>query len=454
MSIQYFKKERGGVNPVGREEHLILKDPPKSIFTRKKERVNIADVMYMVQTDNERGDPTRINESIQYYQRGVNPMVAIDYMGNGGGSKNTAIHQNQAGSTNKIEVVRPPMYSAQDLVALSRPRIHQNKAVATNKSIASNINSENFIDKNTVKYMTRPDTISGQVKSTPTVSQLLSFGPIVDQNQVNSNINNDKTTRELFSALNNYEYLNKNTVDNNSVNSSIANKISTSGYSILATDQLSFGPIFDNSTLKNTVIADKESGVLYSTPTLQFIGTAEEALRPQNVDQTKIKDTLLKELNTNFSTITLYDPKTNTSIDVAANIKDKNNIAIEAAKGNPIVVNTNDGKHIKLKDYVYSIVKSNLGNTQLVIQVKQPDIILDRNTPLYAATTNNNNPIGYNENLSRSGSDSQSFKEKYDHKLTNFGSYLDRHTRVMNGTGQHIDTPVNYNIKKKITLRH
>ncbi|NBV99873.1 MAG: hypothetical protein EBR67_10295, partial [Proteobacteria bacterium] len=70
--------------------------------------------------------------------------------------------------------------------------------------------------------MTRPDMISGVVKSTPTLSQMLEFGPIVDQ------------------------------------------------YSV-----------------KNKIIADKESGVLYTTPSLQFIGDGEESLRPQNVNQNK-----------------------------------------------------------------------------------------------------------------------------------------------------------------------
>ena len=126
MSIQYFQKERGGVSPVGYEVPHIYKDPPKAIFTRKYEPVNVADVMYMVQTDNPRGDPTRINDNLQYFARGVNPMVEIDYGGHGAASQNQSIHQNQAGSQFKVEVVRPPEYPVETLVALSRPRIHQN----------------------------------------------------------------------------------------------------------------------------------------------------------------------------------------------------------------------------------------------------------------------------------------------------------------------------------------
>ena len=180
---------------------------------------------------------------------------------------------------------------------------------------------------------------------------------------------------------------------------------------------------------------------------MQYIGNGEEALRPRNVDQNKIKDTLLKELNTNFSTISIYDPKTNNKIDVAANIKDKNYIAIAAAAGKPITLNTTNGEKIKLKDYTYSVVKPNIGNTQLVIQVKQPDVVLDRNTPLYSMQSNVQDPLGYNEDLSRMGGDNISSKEKFMNKLTNFGKYEDRVSRV----SHHIrNSPmVGNNIKKK-----
>jgi hypothetical protein len=321
----------------------------------------------MVQSDNPRGDPTRINDAIQYFARGVNNMVEIDYGGHGAGSQTTSIHQNQAGSQFKVAVVRPPMYPVETLVALSRPHIHQNYSIATNKSNMTALNGGDNYDKNMVRNMTRPDMISRVVKSTPTLSQMLEFGPIVDQ------------------------------------------------YSV-----------------KNKIIADKESGVLYTTPSLQFIGDGEESLRPQNVNQNKIKDTLLKELNTNFSTITIFDPKTNSAIDVTANIKDKNYIAIAAAKGQPITLNTNNGEKVKLKDYTYSVVKPNIGNTQLVIQVKQPDVVLDRNTPLYAASTNSTNPLGFDEGLARDNQENFSFLQKMNNRMGSHGEYLDRASTPMN----------------------
>jgi hypothetical protein len=187
-----------------------------------------------------------------------------------------------------------------------------------------------------------------------------------------------------------------------------------------------------SSGLSYKIIADKESGVLYSTPTLQFIGPADEASRNANVEPNKIKDTLLKEMSTNFSTITIYDPKNNSSVDVGSSIRDKNYIAIQAAKGAPITLTNEKGQKVKLKDYTYSVVKPNIGNTQLVIQVKQPDVVLDRNTPLYAASTNSTNPLGFDEGLARDNQENFSFLQKMNNRMGTHGEYLDRTSTPMN----------------------
>jgi len=434
------------------ETPTIYRDPPKSIFTRKYEPVNVADVMYMSDPTNSRSDPSRINENIQQYARGVNPMVEIDYGGVGGGSKNTSIHQFQAGSTNKIEVVRPPLMPIETLVPLSAPRIHQNYSMSTN--VGSNYTSPtqvaNLVDHNLIHNATQTDKISGTIKSN--LSQFLQFGPIYDPSLVNNAVNASKENMMIISnpsqqlqfnpsvdtsliqsnimdkqntaiASSKSQYLQFNPViDANLVQNTI-NDATQKGFVVSNPSQfLQFGPLLDNSLVKNSVVFDKESGVMISNPSLQYIGASEDALRPKNVDQNKIKDTLLKNLGTNFSSIVLYDPKTNSAIDVYANIKDRNNIAITAAAGNPIVVNTNDGKSIKLKDYTYQVVQPNIGNTQLVIQVKQPDVILDRNTPLHAASTNLGTNVGYNDQQIRAPQNTISMNDK----LTNFGSYYDR----------------------------
>ncbi len=71
----------------------ILKDPPKSIQTRKIDRVG--DTSNITQTIQESGD--RVNEVIKVYARGVNPMVAVDY----GGVQGTMGGQYYGGQSNR-----------------------------------------------------------------------------------------------------------------------------------------------------------------------------------------------------------------------------------------------------------------------------------------------------------------------------------------------------------------
>jgi len=113
----------------------ILRDPPKSITTRRKNRVGqTSSVTEMIdQSEN------RNSEAIQVYARGVNPSVSVSYDNNGnngGGSGGlTGLGQSisglGAGSAPKLrhtimkdQVFRPPVRTQQDLLPLSRlPRL-------------------------------------------------------------------------------------------------------------------------------------------------------------------------------------------------------------------------------------------------------------------------------------------------------------------------------------------
>ena len=368
MSIQYPKKERAGVNLVAYEVPHIYRDPPKSVFTRKKETVNIADVMYMMRPDNDYGDPTRVNEGIQVFARGRNPMVQVD-MGQGQGVK----------SPYKVEVVRPPMMPLETLVAISRPHIHQNYAAQTNPGSRDHTKMSigDAVDKDQIKGIIHEDVTAGIMRTNPNLP-------------------------------------------------------------------LEFGPTVDFDTVKSSITENLE-GIFQTNAGLQYIGLGDEAIRTTNADEKTIKDTLLKNLNTNFSSITIYDPKTNNSIDISANIKDKNYIAISAAKGKEIDLLARDGTPIKLKDYVYSVVNTNAGNSQIVLQVKQPDIFLDRNTPLYASRTNMVSTVGYNEDIFRNAK--LSFNQN--DKLSNFGSYEDRVSMPNNNMGS---VPTASSIRKNRNL--
>ena len=348
MSIQYPKKERAGVSLSSYEVPHIYKDPPKSIMTRRKETVNISDVMYMARPDNDYGDPSRINEGIQVFARGRNPMVQVD-MGQGQGVKNPY----------KLDVVRPPLMPIESLVPLSAPRIHQNHAIHTNpgSNLTFPMSIGDSVDHNEVRDRIHTDTIAGVIRSNP--SRQLQLGNNIDTNEING------------------------------------------------------------------MLSDTLEGSFQSNASLQYIGVGDEANRNQKVSESKLKDSLLKAVNTNFSSITLYDPKTNNSIDISANIKDKNYIAVSASKGKELQLLTRDGTHVKVKDYTYSVVNTNAGTPQIVIQVQQPDIFLDRNTPLYASHTNMVATVGYNEELTRGGK----LTFNPNDKLSSFGSYEDRVTK-------------------------
>jgi len=371
MSIQYPKKERAGINLVGYEVPHIYKDPPKSIFTRRKETVNISDVMYMARPDNDYGDPTRVNEGIQVFARGRNPMVQVDY-GQGQGVK----------SPYKVEVVRPPMYYVEDLVPLSAPRIHQNYAAQTNPG-------SDF-------------------------TSLMSIGSAVDHNEINDRIHTDVIVGTFQSN---------------------------------PSRDLQFGATVDFDSIKSNINKDSLDGILQTNSGLQFVGIGDEINRNQKVDPSKIKDTLLKSVNSSFSSIALYDPKTNNVIDISASIKDKQYIAVDAAKGKEIQLITRDGTPVKVKDYTYSVVNTNAGTPQIVIQVNQPDVYLDRNTPIYSSRTNMVSSVGYNEDIMRNSK--LSFNTD---KLSDFGSYVDRVTMPNTGQGYTMLTPTGSSIRRNKNL--
>ena len=105
----------------------ILRDPPKSITTRKIDKVGeTSEITQMIQ---ESGD--RTCEAIQVYARGVNPMVSVSYdnSSNNGGQSQYGKATNSKQSFLPYRVMRdgafrPPIRDQRDLLPLSRlPRV-------------------------------------------------------------------------------------------------------------------------------------------------------------------------------------------------------------------------------------------------------------------------------------------------------------------------------------------
>jgi hypothetical protein len=130
MAIQYPKNthitlpsvEQWGTNA------NILRDPPKSIHTRRIDKVGQnTDITELVD-----GSGDRACEGINYYARGVNPMVSVSYSNN---SNNAGISGNPTSTSNQTQAYlpytimqggafRPPVRNPRDLLPLSRlPRV-------------------------------------------------------------------------------------------------------------------------------------------------------------------------------------------------------------------------------------------------------------------------------------------------------------------------------------------
>jgi hypothetical protein len=387
MSVQYPRKYRGGVSLAQPLVPHIFQDPPRAIFTRKKETVNVGDVLYMVQSDSPNGDPTRINDSIKYYARGQNPMVEVSYSNDGGASRNSSLANTQAHNPYKVEVVRPPLYPIESLVPISAPRIHQNYTVSTNPAITP-VNIAGQVDLDVAKHITNTNIGgAGHIRVNPSLEYIRMF------EQFEREVKNDKITLQ-------------------------GQILPTRSYSLdLTRDMSQLDPL-----------ATRESNVY--TVNSSFSNSSYNPTQKPDLasSMSSIKDArhIGIAANPTFNDIIVFDPKTNTSIDVSANVRDKNYVAVNAAAGAPIILNTNDGKEIRIKDYKYSFVSSGLSNPQMVIQIDQPEVTLERNMPLFATTSATSYSTGYNEDMARQTQDSVKLE-----KLSNFGEYFDRVSRPM-----------------------
>ncbi len=144
MAVQYPKQEHltlGSVEGWGTDMN-ILRDPPKSITTRRIDRVG--DTSDITQTIDVSSD--RVTDSINLYARGVNPMVSVSY-GNYGtnGGRVGDITQTSGRAQPRLPypimeggAFRPPVRGPRDLLPLSRlPR-------AMIADVASGVNKPDY----------------------------------------------------------------------------------------------------------------------------------------------------------------------------------------------------------------------------------------------------------------------------------------------------------------------
>ncbi len=356
MSFSWTRmKNRGGINCPSREEFHIYRLPPSSIQTRKFEPVSEADILWMIRPDSSASDPSRINESIQYYQRGVNPAVEIDYNnGMSPATRTPGINQAQVGSPYKIEVVRPPLFPVETTNPISRPRTHQTIDVESNPGLPNGVAS------NTLAHDYDAGNVMNSIHFAPAGSpiQPTAFYKLEVPSVMSARFAINENKRDNYTMLTNPS----TNMNNVNVNDLVQKEVTPYG----------------------TIIRP-----LYSAQTNPSMNKGDNNI---NQDDLKIKkEILLQNIRPNFSVV-LYDPNNHVSTEVSSNIREKNNISIQAALGMPIVVTQQNGQKIKLKDYNYTIVQTNIGTDMLILNIEDPNIHLDRNVPVYAGMTNLNTP--------------------------------------------------------------
>lgn len=173
MSISYSCLTNYGVVTLPSVEswgnnNNILRDPPKSIMTRRIDKVG--QTSSLTELIDSSGD--RICEGISMYARGVNPSVSVDYGNNGnngghksGGISNSTIGQGQAFlpyRVNKDGAFRPPIQTPFDLLPLSR--MPRNNTTAFSKTGFVDFSKKmmcpegNYreVNKHTIKASVRP----------------------------------------------------------------------------------------------------------------------------------------------------------------------------------------------------------------------------------------------------------------------------------------------------------
>jgi len=313
------------------ERPNILREPPKSIHTKKKERVEMGDVNFMI-----RNDDSRINEGISYLARGVNPMVDISYSNYGGnGAKLTTMATPAA--TNPYKVIkdgafRPPIMTQEDLLPLSRMR--------------------------------RPET---SVTTNPGISTIGGFVTPNLQNQV------DLTTISNAIDVKKINYLSIR--PSATFNISLPVDVDVFGNRAIQKNKLQFAHYANPSTN------------LFDIPDY-LQNTSDNSIVSDAINQNNLK---IENVVSNPN-LKVYIQNGNDLTEVQGSIKEKLNIAVQSRLGKPITINREDGTPIRIKDYISKVVQTNTSGTGgdsiiLHLNNNEDNIQLSRNMPLHTASS-------------------------------------------------------------------
>lgn len=322
-----LQKMRGFAGLPSIDEVHILREPTKSIHTRKKERVDFSDVSYMVRDDS----GNRLSENINYIASGINPHIDVMYSNanfSSGGSKTTTNMGMTVGGggSNPYKAIkdgafRPPnMFSQQNTLPLSR-MARPDTSVITNPGLNNSVGSQGYNLMQTID--------KGPIKNAISVATNTNYIPI-----------NSKASYRIEMPQN----------------------------------------VFTQYAIKPELIK-----VLANTNVNTNVDTGDMIDRDLYKNSGDIRDRLnLGDVHGNIS-IYVYNPTTQNYSEVLGSVKDKLNIAVQSNLHKPIMLNREDGIEIRVKDYTTKVVNTNAGGQALAIILRDTDDInLGRNMPLHA----------------------------------------------------------------------
>jgi hypothetical protein len=351
----------------------ILRDPPSSIHTRKKERVNVGDVMYNVRESRD-----RTSDNILYYSRGVNPMVSVSYGNTGGGNKLSSI--NTVGmANNPYKVVRngafrPPLIRQEDLLPLSRQRRANTIAQTRPAPVYQHKNvQEMTIDFNPVRASVLPrttrdigtgrffETYSGNAVLDPLVFSVISKlkGTSTHDNYDIDwrDAKNYTTDRPLFSVI---SKLKGTSHDNYDIDGRDAKNYTTDRPLVSVISKLKGTSTHDNYDIDGRDVKN----YILDKPLISYM--------------------------TPGSTVLVYDRNTDNFIDLKLPEKKLKDIVATASKGGHIRIDGPNGQTVKLKDYKWKVVQSSKNTNNIILETSNFNINLQRNTPLTVVNSNIN----------------------------------------------------------------
>lgn len=397
--IQYPRKERGGVNPGSWEQPTIYKDPPKEIFTRKKERIEEGDVSYLI-----RADATRYNDAISNYAKSQNVMVAVDYQNRK--PQTTTMNFGSASNPYKVnQSFRPPEFRQEDLLPLSRQkRDWVGGRSNPGSSVTRDDRNENRMDHSEVQFSTQEARYHAEQTNLAREQGVYS-----DNFQRKDMMNEKYTTQNVLSQLKGFESveLQKMFQYEQTPNGIVLTPMAIEALSALSgvKDYEAQRTIDEQSHLRDELLRYGAQANLLGTKDYEAQRTIDEKshLRDEllkygqgtnvrgaskqeylEVQKEKMKDVLLKNMKSSVH-IVIQTAGGHDEYAITGSIQDKIGIVVASAKGQPVSLERENGEPIRLKDYTWKFVKSATGADTFVLQADMPDLELDRKAPLYVA---------------------------------------------------------------------